>query len=305
MAYQFFTGGSAATNFEDLITKLKTFLTTNSALVAAGQQWTLLADTGGDIFFRAPGLAGTDQIYVNLTRTTNPAIPYYNLGFRGADGYTPGVGHAGQPNRSALVNYLYLWDQPMDCWFFANGRRVIVFAKVNNTFQSAYAGFILPFGTPAEFPYPMYVGATNSSATNNWTAFNNNNRSFFDPSNGQLRHVDGAWLTVQNYINSGTNSQQPMMETNIYPWCGIGSSWGNATADNFRDSPGGIYPLFDAILLSTYSQGNVYGVLDGVFYVPGFNQASENIVTRDGFDHLVFQNLNRNDLNNYCAIRVQ
>ena len=41
----------------------------------------------------------------------------------------------------------------MPYWFIANGRRFIVIVRVSSVYQSAYAGFILPYHLPNTF-YP-------------------------------------------------------------------------------------------------------------------------------------------------------
>lgn len=300
MAYQAFTGGSAATGFNDLLVKLITFLTTNSALVTAGQEWAQLADDGTTVFLKGQGLAGTDEIYVSLDRMVNASAPYYNLGLRGADGYIPGVLSQFQPNVSP-PHYACLWNQPMDFWVFANGRRFIVLVKVNSTYQNMYAGFWLPDGTPSEMPYPLYIGASTETATVNWTNTSNDTRSFFDPRRARLRNMDGAWLDVSNYFASSGNIESPLLDNNVWPWMNKSINGGFG---NWRDSPGGVTPLIPAKLVSTYSGGNNYGTLDGVYYIPGFNQAAENIVQWDGFDHFVVQDNFRSGIANYAAIRM-
>lgn len=46
------------------------------------------------------------------------------------------------------------------------------------------------------------------------------------------------------------------------------------------------------------------GELDGVYYVPGFDNAVENTVTIDGKQHVVFQDVARTGFNDYYALRM-
>ena len=79
-----------ATSYLDLMEKFRDFLTTDSALVTAGQEWECIAgkDTGtpvvGDYMsFKGTGLAGTDEIFFSVQAVAAPANNFYNLAFYG------------------------------------------------------------------------------------------------------------------------------------------------------------------------------------------------------------------------------
>lgn len=77
MAYE--TG--TATDYLDLLDKLRVFLTSNASLVAAGQQWQVLrwqTDNNGEkeLILKAPGLAGTDNIYCGILTKSDANVPY-------------------------------------------------------------------------------------------------------------------------------------------------------------------------------------------------------------------------------------
>ena len=50
---------------------------------------------------------------------------------------------------------------------------------------------------------------------------------------------------------------------------------------------------------------NIFGDFEGVFYVSGQGNASENIVQIDGIDHLVVQSAFRSDVGNYAAFALE
>ena len=50
--------------------------------------------------------------------------------------------------------------------------------------------------------------------------------------------------------------------------------------------------------------GNEYGELDGVCHIAGSNQTSENTLTIDGDDYIVFQDIYRLAFHNFMAVRL-
>ena len=152
-----------ATDHDDLLDKLITFLTTDSGLVAANQEWMVLKDEEPVderyVYLRGPGLADNDQIHANIRRFYNPGTNAYNWEFRGATSYDGGIAYASQPGTSDM-SYLCLANLSMTYWFFANGRRFIVIAKIGTVYTSAYAGLIMPYALPSEYLYPLFIGAT-------------------------------------------------------------------------------------------------------------------------------------------------
>lgn len=64
------------------------------------------------------------------------------------------------------------------------------------------------------------------------------------------------------------------------------------------------------ITLTTFSSSPspepvTYGILDGVFSVPGEGNAAENIITLNGVDHLVVQNVQRTTVSEYWALALE
>ena len=49
---------------------------------------------------------------------------------------------------------------------------------------------------------------------------------------------------------------------------------------------------------------DLFGELDGCYHISGFNNAVENIITVDGVDHLVVQNVHRTGVEDYWALRL-
>lgn len=305
----------SVTNYDDLLDKLKTFLTTDATLVAAGQNWTVMKDeiiTDRYIYFRGPGLAGNDEIHVNIRRFFSAAGGVYNWEFQGATSYDGGLDYANQPGSNQTCFYC-LSNGVMNYWFFANGRRFIVITKIGTVFVSAYAGFIMPYALPSEYPYPMFIGATSYLESRSYSEPDYYTSAFWKMGYGyrntvelridsavQLRLVSGLWLpfkqnTVTTYEdNSGA----------IWPYWSIDvASNSDPGIGNLTKNMDGSYSILPIILYSsTYDTKDVFGELDGVFHTPGIDLNSEDTLTIGGDTYLCFQNVEDVGRNDFAAI---
>lgn len=275
-------------------------------LVAAGQAWELIKQTAPvadevHVFLRGLGNAGADQIFVGLRAYKNVAQDYFNVELFGGTGYLetqtsvsamPGVSPSG-------VNVCML-NGSMPYWFIANGRRVTFVIKVSTVYQSAYMGFILPTGTPNEYPYPLVIGGSHSANNRRWSdsqvsgALGSQHRAFFNPNGGlKMRDKGGTWMNFQNYSYSSgefsvsTNCTTPFKDV------------------KFHQTLGGTYVLYPVTLHSSSPSLNVLGDFEGVFMVSGISNPSENIVQSGGVDHLVVQNTYRTDAGEYAAFKLE
>jgi hypothetical protein len=286
------TSGTAA-NYLDLLNRFVTFVTTG---LTTGQNWTLLADTtdGGTdraVYLQAPGLAGTDTIFVNIGALHSTSADTYNLILGGATGYLSSAhGFNLQPGASP-GGYLSLWDAAIPFWFIADGRSAKIVAKVATVYESAYLGLFVPYATPTEYPYPLFVGGTSPNDCRysdlSWyhSAFWNpssvsNPFDYTNYSGASLRLPAGEWATAGN-INTYNNS---FNYTGLVIWPfgiveGVGCVLGSSD-----------YALMPLVLHINGLNAATLGELDGVFFISGYQNASENIVTINGIDHLVVQN---------------
>jgi len=246
-------------------------------------------------YLQGPGLSGGDEIHVNIRQFKNVPSDYYNWQIRGAVAYNPLVPFDQQPGTSPAAN-LPLWQSAIPYWLIANGRRFILIAKVSTTYQTMYGGFILPYATSAEMPYPMFIGASASTVLR-WSDGSYRLSSFWDSAQttSYIRHFDGAWLEIANF-QARTDTQRVELTPNTcWPW---EQDW--AIGRNQDAS----YGLLPAVLHATYSGANVYGELDGVYFVLGFSNAAEDIMDIGSDDYLVVQSAYRTGRRDYAAIKL-
>lgn len=294
-----------ASDFLDLYEKLRDFLTTNATLVADNEEWELLAGPSGALTFtdqlvlKGPGLSGTDEIFVTLEPSVDTGADYFNLGIGGLSSYNPSEPISGQVNR-LTPRYLHLWNTSMPYWFIANGRRFIVVVRVTTVYQSAYAGFILPYHLPTTWAYPLFIGACSNVATWRYSVVNNGNHAaFWNPGEtaSAIRLPDGQWIGISNKAHSGTETV--VNTNNVAPW---GSWYGLPIRREGLD--GGYKPLPAELVISS-PYACTLGALQGVYYVPGFGTSSENTFVADSVTHLVVQNVYRTSNNEYAAFALE
>lgn len=317
----------SVTGHLNLLSALKTFLTTNADLVSAGEDWTVEKDetissyamyspnvtspSGGfgstfrDLYLTGPGLAGADAIHVNIRTYEAPTQGIYNWMIQGATDYEGGLPWHQQPGNSWDSNnfiYLTLTNSTIDYWFVANGRRFIVICKISGDFYVSHCGFILPYALPSEFPYPMFISAVTNSinALPTSTTYLSN---FWYPGNykpGFFRHRDGKWLYASYGGSIGTSAI-----VQFWPWYPIASA---SLSYLHCGHPDGSFALLPCTLYCGYDGGNIYGEADGVFYIPGVSPVvsplSEDTISISGIDYLVVQNVDKTDRHAYAAIRL-
>ena len=302
-----------ASDYRDLLDRFHAFLTTHPNLVAAGQQWQALRWTTDaatkELILKAPGLAGAEEIYCGIRAYENATAGYYMWDLNGFIGFNPANDFYTQPGAiSGWLPMMSLWNTAIPYWFVANGRRAVVVAKISTVYQAAHLGFVLPYATPGQYPYPLLVGGSmTGQRARNYSVPPPTPRHFVDPGeDGQnnantacmLRGPSGAWLPFQNVAYSSSeyryDGPRPVWPTN-YTYLG-----------NLREAPDGTYVL-SPIVLTQYNSGtdhDLFGELEGVYHVSGFNNAAENLITVGGVDHLVVQNVYRTSVRDYWALRL-
>ncbi|QJI52983.1 hypothetical protein XccvBFoX4_gp29 [Xanthomonas phage FoX4] len=316
-----------ATNHFDLLARLRDFLVGNADLVAAGQQWEVIAGkatgafvNGDYVSFRGKGLSATDDILCSIRVTSTPASNIHNWQLYGHTSYSlanPGVLQAGNPPN---VPAMLLSSSAITYWFIANGRHFKVITRINGRYDAIYLGLILPDHTPNDWPYPMFVGGSGLNATLLASDDTSNHTNFYDPSAENSASVIGTayllvpggnWRAVRNrWTNtSSIDGGVISMPWNAYYFPNAtrraidGSAWLHRSmlcqiGDGAGVNTGGV-------VTGQAPDGGVwYGSFDGVFFVPAFGSSAEEIATQDGVDHILIPNIARTGNRNFAAIAL-
>ena len=281
MAYEI---GTASGHY-DLLDKLRTFLETT---LPAAERWVVqrsdMVSANREVIWKAPGLSTNDPLYVGISTYQDVSTDYYNWKINGFSGYTSSNTFDTQPGAIASSGKsIALWNQSIPYWFVGNGQRCIVFVKINNAnYMSLYLGKYFPYATPTQFPYPLAVGAmfNGQSATRYSVAMT----SWFK-NNLAIRYIDGNWRTPQLFPYSDSVTYRNTGAT-------------NAASTGYY----GLHP----ITISENNTGyvNVYGELDGLYYISGFNNAPENTIVVGGVTYVVFKDNVATGLKDYVALKL-
>lgn len=308
-----------ATDYKDLLDRLEAFLT---GVALGAEAWTTMRYTPvvgagtSELILRAPGLAGTDQIFTGIQTFENATADYFNWRLGGFTGFNNALAFAAQPGVMQNV-FMSLWNSPIPYWFVANGRRVVMVAKVSTNFMMMHLGFINQYASPSQYPYPLLIGGNMAwspelnlaDASWRWSTPNavaNRNFPMATASSGppiggiidntcscRLRSPNGVWIKLIAGFNS---AYQDLDSSNIWPYMsGMVNLQQNLGA-------GAQNPLLPIILHDATPE--VYGELDGIYATTGQAVASEDLITEAGDDHLIVQDVSRTARNNYCAVRL-
>ncbi|MAN51217.1 MULTISPECIES: hypothetical protein [unclassified Marinimicrobium] len=232
-----------------------------------------------ELILKGEGYSGTEEIFVGFRCYQNASADVYNMTVAGFTGYVAGNSFASQPG--AILLGLPAHNNRIDYWLTVNPQRIALAMKVGTpVYESAYAGKFLPYATPSQYPYPVFVGGmlTNESETR----FSDSSHSMYakgNRDNCRMRFNDGTWRVPDTW---------PWVDNQL------------TSSENVRDTDGN-YPLLPVMLND--SQG-IYGELDGIFHISGFNNAVENTLTVGGDDYVVIQDVSRTGFADYYALRL-
>lgn len=268
------TGGTLA--HYKMLAKIKDFASANG--------WTVLryddVSANRELILMGVGLSGTEEIFVGFRTYQDVSADYYNLVAAAFTGYVAGNTFDTQPG--VLLSGVPAHNNRIDYWLTLNGQRIALAMKVGTpVYESAYVGKFLPYARPSQYPYPVIAAGMLTGAA--VTRFSDTTHSIpykGSRANMRMRFNDGTW-------------RQP----ECYPWNNVYVA-GDTTQQ--RDT-GGQYPL-NAVVLSDAS--GIYGELDGVRHISGFNNAVENTLVIDGKTWVVIQDVGRNGFNDYYALRM-
>lgn len=264
-----------------MLDKIKTFAELNGYTI-------LRYDTAiekRELIMMAPGLSGEEEIYIGFRCYQNTSADYYNMTAAAFIGYVPGNTFETQPG--AMLSGVPAHNNRIDYWLTLNGQRIALAMKVGTpAYESCYVGKFLPYATPGQYPLPLICAgmlngepATRFSDTSHSMPYKGNRTNF------RMRFNDGAWRQPESW-----------------PWNNayMARTGTSSTQSELRDTEGS-YSLHPII---PNDNNGIYGELDGVFYISGFNNAVENTAVVDGLTHVVIQDVSRTGFIDYYAIRM-
>ena len=252
---------------------------------ASANGWTVLrydtVSSDRQLILKGVGYTGEEEIFVGFRTYQNAAADYYNLVAAAFTGYVPGNTFDTQPG--AMISGVPAHNNRIDYWLTLNPQRIALTMKVGTpVYESCYVGKFLPYARPSQYPYPVIAaGMLNGAPASRFSDTAQSMPYKGARANMLMRFNDGVW-------------RQP----ECYPWNNARLAGGTTQQ---RDT-GGIYPLTPVVLSDATS--GLFGELDGVFHISGFNNATENTVEIDETTYVVVQDVWRTGFNDYYALRM-
>lgn len=259
-----------------------------------------------ELILKGEGLSGQEEIFTGVRTYQNEFADYYNLAVAGFTGYVAGNAWSAQPG--FLESGVPAHNQHIDYTLAINPQRIAMALKVGTpVYESAYVGKMLPYARPTQYPYPLVVGGMLNGAAATRYSDTSHSMPYIGSRPGlRMRWLDGSYI-------------QPR----TYPWQINTYLAGGGSASQLRDT-GGSYPVLPVILNDA---NNLYGELDGIFYVSNFNNTVESviqmggteivdnpawtvservnaIVAAGGMPYVCFQDVARTSFTDYYAMRL-
>ena len=255
---------------------------------ASANGWTVLRyDTvpaNRELILKGPGLSGTEEIFVGFRTYQESTADYYNLLAATFTGYVPGNSFDTQPG--VRLSGVPAHNNRIDYWLTLNGQRIALAMKVGTpVYESCYVGKCLPYGRPSQYPYPLVCAGmlTGAAAT-------------------RFSEITHSMPYKGNRVNMALRTNDGYVQVHCYPWGNVSiASTSIGSNSQLRDT-GDNYPLLPIELHD--NTANLWGRLDGLFYISGFNNAVEHTLVLDGITYVVMQDVARTSHIDYYAMRM-
>lgn len=304
-----------------------------SGVVPSADRWTQLTNGGGqpslpgsghatdgELYLQGQGSSGTDQIIVGMQTYRNVGNNVFGIKIQGYTAFDNTLTFATMPGVSPPC-FTAMEIVSFNCFFWVTGRRIMVAARIGTTDILFEFGYILPFATANQYPYPLMISGSVQDATYNYQQNNFGQSSMPDPCpNGcQIRWVDGTWLTVAHYNNNNAARTSALTNANAYMFQPLRDNSATDGAENsnvaselalftqysaasqiISSSEIGAYPLY-AVILTNANQ--LVGQVDGLFVIPGQGLSAGDTVTVGSDTYDVFHNTWRTEFPDFFCIK--
>lgn len=233
-----------------------------------------------ELILKGEGYTGTEEIYVGVRTYQDASADYYNLCVATFTGYVPSNTFDTQPG--VRLSGVPAHNQRIDYWLTVNPQRIACCMKVGTpVYEHFYIGKFFPYARPSQYPYPIVcAGMLNGAET---TRYSDTSHSM--PYKGKCANLGMRF-------NTGV-----YLEPETHPWNNTNLAGKTSAETQLRDTNDS-YPLLPIILNDA---NGIYGELDGIRYVSGFNNVVENTC---GPDWVVLQDVSRTGFIDYIALKL-
>ena len=276
-----------ADNYLDLLADIATIVTANGGHI--------LEQSSDLLYFYLEGDSGIDKIYGGIQAYSDAPNNRYNFNLFGSASWRSGRLPSKQPlNSGDLKAISYLWNSSIPYWVSINKRRLICVPKVSTVYQMFHIGFLdqSELAIDKHYPYPMLVGGSGQISTYNYSGTSQGAFWANQYASGRLMVPGGRWGNIQTSSQSDITPSITMLSRSYSLRAGI------ITALDGTYRPEQIYAC-DA------SGVNIYGAIDGLFRISGYENSAENIITIDGVNYMCFPDTYRSSIADYCCLKME
>lgn len=229
-----------------------------------------------ELILKGQGYTGEEEIYVGVRTYQDASADYYNLCVATFTGYVPSNTFDTQPG--VRLSGVPAHNQRIDYWLTVNPQRIACCMKVGTpVYEHFYIGKFFPYARPSQYPYPIVCAGMLSGAAA--TRYSDTSHSM---------PYKGNRVNLGMRFNTGV-----YLQPETHPW----NNTYLAGSTQLRDTNDS-YPLLPVILNDA---NGIYGELDGIRYVSGFNNVVENTC---GPDWVVLQDVSRTGFVDYIAFKL-
>lgn len=326
------TAGShvnTAASYLDLLEQVVGFLTDDDPGAMGEDAWTVLKNTtgggsgdfssDGEVYLKALGPSGLEAIHVNIQTVSSVPGNRYNWRLQGATAFDTGLAWDQQPGcipATQGVPCLLFWPSTISYVLVADSRRFVLVAyAAGQPTQSCYCGWFDAFGSPAQYPAPLFLGGCHwDEAKNAATPLSDADHSFFArnlstsstaKSNAHVRMPGGLWARLRDGRTS-----TPFDDATAYSF--VWPSGFIPDGSRIVTAYGGSYWAPKALVMlhtqedeAVQRQGDcaIVGELRGLRWTSGYALANGDTLGTEDF--FVFNDTNRTDLQHYLALELE
>ncbi|KLV09569.1 hypothetical protein ABT56_00320 [Photobacterium aquae] len=274
--------GTAA-GYRDLLEKLKVFASANGWTV---ERWVKDPDgiQNDELILSSTGPSGNEYFICGFKSDYDIGAARYNWALISGPLYSEGALFESQPNATAL-QYMYLWQHPIEYWLVVNHARIIVVAQVSMTTHVIYCGKLQNYCALGHWFRQVGCYGEGVNPDGRWSSQGNDYSTF-----QWLRHAGRQVLWIDNsYIT-------PEL---VYP---------NMTRSSLCQN-GWTYENGDHWLMPMTLLHETHGALGefiGCYYIDGHNTSSLQQITvpENARQLLVVQNIHRNGYRDFMAVEL-
>lgn len=264
---------------------------------------------------RAPGALTGHEYFLNIQTMSRTSDGSYGWRINCAFDYDASLTDSTQLMASPYA-FFNTWQNTIDYWIYASGRRFILVAKCNTSYISMYAGLFQPFALPSEYLKPFAI-IGNSDRLEPYNVNNSGNQFIINPGTNAawIMNLNGDdWFGLRNtqrrdatdlWIGDGVADAICWPMRSIMQWGNNNqyqeSDWNHHGFLRFRPNLQGESPQFLTHLMSA-PDFHIMGVLEGVYTTAGFGRTSEQVLEMNDRNYRVFQNIFRTTPRDFMSI---